>query len=134
MKIPKILKYLEKKRFYFHHSSRFRFISGWEWIYTNQNDPPYFIQLDGETSGGKIQALKDYKLWFLNDDLTCNNKTVNNALKMVLKGQVWNSYVFSYFLDIQFLYFHTDLLLKSSNTHWKNTVIKFSKKGNQNKY
>ncbi|VDN59339.1 unnamed protein product [Dracunculus medinensis] len=66
----------------------YKFISGWEWIYTNQNDPPYFIQLDGETSGGKIQALKDYKLWFLNDDLTCNNKTVNNALKMVLKGQV----------------------------------------------
>lgn len=57
------------------------------------------IQLDGETSGKKIQAIKDYKLWFLNDDLSCKPNTVYDAIKMVAQGKVCNFFLLFLIFD-----------------------------------
>lgn len=32
----------------------FRIVSGWEWIYSEQTNPPSLIQMDGETEGNKV--------------------------------------------------------------------------------
>uniref|UniRef100_A0A914C1G0 Nucleotide-diphospho-sugar transferase domain-containing protein n=1 Tax=Acrobeloides nanus TaxID=290746 RepID=A0A914C1G0_9BILA len=37
---------------------RHRFISGWEWIYSQQVRPPMLIQMDGEVNGNKISTMK----------------------------------------------------------------------------
>lgn len=34
--------------------SNFRVVSGWEWIYGSQKNPPMAIQMDGETGGNKV--------------------------------------------------------------------------------
>uniref|UniRef100_A0AC35G539 Nucleotide-diphospho-sugar transferase domain-containing protein n=1 Tax=Panagrolaimus sp. PS1159 TaxID=55785 RepID=A0AC35G539_9BILA len=63
-------------------------ISGWEWIYGSQSKPPQLIQMDGETSGGKVEMLKQYHLWFLDDNNQCIPTTVSYAKNLAAKNQV----------------------------------------------
>lgn len=36
------------------YSYQCRVVSGWEWIYGTQKNPPIAIQMDGETGGNKV--------------------------------------------------------------------------------
>uniref|UniRef100_A0A0N5BHL2 Nucleotid_trans domain-containing protein n=1 Tax=Strongyloides papillosus TaxID=174720 RepID=A0A0N5BHL2_STREA len=65
-----------------------KYISGWEWVYGNQTNPPALLQMDGETEGGKILTMKRYKMWFLNNDKSCNKNYVNNLQRMLRIGGV----------------------------------------------
>uniref|UniRef100_A0A0K0DS12 Nucleotid_trans domain-containing protein n=1 Tax=Strongyloides stercoralis TaxID=6248 RepID=A0A0K0DS12_STRER len=65
-----------------------RYISGWEWVYGNQTNPPALLQMDGETEGGKILTMKRYNMWFLNNDKSCNKNKVKNLQKMLKNGNV----------------------------------------------
>ncbi|TMS39815.1 hypothetical protein L596_006288 [Steinernema carpocapsae] len=66
----------------------YRMISGWEWIYGDQSMAPSLIQMDGESGGGKIETLKRYNMWFLDDDGVCDNKAVQRATRQMEAGIV----------------------------------------------
>uniref|UniRef100_A0A7E4W5B9 Nucleotid_trans domain-containing protein n=1 Tax=Panagrellus redivivus TaxID=6233 RepID=A0A7E4W5B9_PANRE len=63
-------------------------VSGWEWIYGPQRNAPDLMQMDGETSGGKVRMLKQYKLWFLDDDHQCIPGAVAAAKYLADNGMV----------------------------------------------
>lgn len=47
----------------------FRLGHSWEWMYTDQRDPPYLMQLDCETDGGsKLQQLARFGFYFTKID------------------------------------------------------------------
>ncbi|CAD5209737.1 unnamed protein product [Bursaphelenchus okinawaensis] len=62
----------------------------WEWMYTDQKDPPYILQLDCETDGGsKLQQLARFGFYFTKPDgRTCNPEAVRKAKERMDKGQV----------------------------------------------
>ncbi|KAK0399206.1 hypothetical protein QR680_002939 [Steinernema hermaphroditum] len=65
-----------------------RVISGWEWIYGDQSMAPSLIQMDGESGSGKIETLKRYNMWFLNEDGLCDRESVKRARKQMEAGIV----------------------------------------------
>uniref|UniRef100_A0A915M6P8 Nucleotide-diphospho-sugar transferase domain-containing protein n=1 Tax=Meloidogyne javanica TaxID=6303 RepID=A0A915M6P8_MELJA len=50
--------------------------NSWEWMYTEQKNPPYIMQLDCETDGRK------------SDGRTCNKKAVHKAQQAMERGEV----------------------------------------------
>ncbi|KAI6186168.1 Nucleotid-trans domain-containing protein [Aphelenchoides besseyi] len=62
----------------------------WEWMYTDQKDPPYILQLDCETDGGsKLQQLARFGFYFTHEDgRTCNPEAVKLARKRMDEGKV----------------------------------------------
>lgn len=47
----------------------FRIANSWEWMYTDQKNPPYILQLDCETDGGsKLMQLAKFGFYFMNND------------------------------------------------------------------
>ncbi|VDM39370.1 unnamed protein product [Toxocara canis] len=63
-------------------------ISGWEWVYGNQEDTPLLVQMDGETRGGKVETLRKYNMWFLNDDWSCNRSAVSTTNRLMLSAKI----------------------------------------------
>ena len=54
-----------------------RIAHSWEWMYTDQKDPPYIIQLDCETDGGsKLMQLGKFGFHFTNRDGSCDEEKV----------------------------------------------------------
>uniref|UniRef100_A0A914XB39 Nucleotide-diphospho-sugar transferase domain-containing protein n=1 Tax=Plectus sambesii TaxID=2011161 RepID=A0A914XB39_9BILA len=66
----------------------YRYVSGWEWIYGEQSDPPYCIQMDGETEGGKAETMAKYNMWFLHDNASCNSTAVEQARVLMDRGHI----------------------------------------------
>uniref|UniRef100_A0A914ZRZ6 Nucleotide-diphospho-sugar transferase domain-containing protein n=1 Tax=Parascaris univalens TaxID=6257 RepID=A0A914ZRZ6_PARUN len=63
----------------------------WEWMYTDQKNPPYIMQLDCETDGGsKLMQLARFGFYFVNssDRRTCNQTAVDVARSRMESGQV----------------------------------------------
>ncbi|KAH7727448.1 Protein Y57G11C.31 [Aphelenchoides avenae] len=62
----------------------------WEWMYTEQRDPPYVIQLDCETDGGsKLQQLAKFGFYFTQPDgRTCNPDAVRKAQETMQAGRI----------------------------------------------
>ncbi|KAF7638550.1 hypothetical protein Mgra_00001927, partial [Meloidogyne graminicola] len=64
--------------------------NSWEWMYTNQKNPPYIMQLDCETDGrSKLQQLARFGFYFTESDgRTCNKSAVHKAQKAMENGNV----------------------------------------------
>ncbi|KHN71226.1 hypothetical protein Tcan_08113 [Toxocara canis] len=63
----------------------------WEWMYTEQKNPPYIMQLDCETDGGsKLMQLARFGFYFVNsnDRRTCNQTAVDVARARMEAGQI----------------------------------------------
>lgn len=60
----------------------------WQWIYSDQKNPPYIIQLDCETNyGTKLETLASYGFNFtLADGKTCNPAAVEETRRRTLTG------------------------------------------------
>ncbi|PAV88959.1 hypothetical protein WR25_22768 isoform B [Diploscapter pachys] len=66
----------------------YRIVSGWEWIYSEQTNPPSLIQMDGETEGNKTSVLRQYGFWFINEKGKCDREAVDRAIQSVKNSQV----------------------------------------------
>ncbi|EJW75223.1 hypothetical protein WUBG_13870 [Wuchereria bancrofti] len=65
--------------------------NSWEWMYTNQKNPPYILQLDCETDGGsKLMQLAKFGFYFMNSDnhRICNQTAVDVARKRMEDGKI----------------------------------------------
>ncbi|OZC11763.1 hypothetical protein X798_00943 [Onchocerca flexuosa] len=65
--------------------------NSWEWMYTDQKNPPYLLQLDCETDGGsKLMQLAKFGFYFMNSDnhRVCNQTAVNIAQKRMENGEI----------------------------------------------
>ncbi|KAL3098184.1 hypothetical protein niasHS_002020 [Heterodera schachtii] len=64
--------------------------NSWEWMYTEQRNPPYVIQLDCETDGrSKLQQLAKFGFYFTKEDgRTCDPEAVRRTQQIMGKGQV----------------------------------------------
>nr|CAD2139246.1 unnamed protein product [Meloidogyne enterolobii] len=64
--------------------------NSWEWMYTEQKNPPYIMQLDCETDGrSKLQQLARFGFYFTESDgRTCNKKAVHKAQQAMERGEV----------------------------------------------
>uniref|UniRef100_A0A914WST6 Nucleotide-diphospho-sugar transferase domain-containing protein n=2 Tax=Plectus sambesii TaxID=2011161 RepID=A0A914WST6_9BILA len=78
-----------------HNRSKCEFMSqriaqSWEWIYTEQKNPPYIMQLDCEVrTGSKLSHLARYGFSFtLSDGKTCNQSGVEMARHRMNTGAV----------------------------------------------
>ncbi|CAP37710.2 Protein CBG20756 [Caenorhabditis briggsae] len=61
----------------------------WEWMFSDQSNPPYLLQLDCETNGGtKLMQLGRYGFHFVNPDGTCNNQKITSAKSRMENGTV----------------------------------------------
>ncbi|VDD90935.1 unnamed protein product [Enterobius vermicularis] len=63
----------------------------WEWMFTDQRDPPYIIQLDCETNGkSKLMELAKYGFYFMNDDdnRLCNQTAVEIIRQRMTEGKI----------------------------------------------
>ncbi|CAO4366163.1 unnamed protein product [Caenorhabditis nigoni] len=61
----------------------------WEWMFSDQSNPPYLLQLDCETNGGtKLMQLGRYGFHFVNPDGTCNNQKIASAKSRMENGTV----------------------------------------------
>ncbi|EGT48213.1 hypothetical protein CAEBREN_07852 [Caenorhabditis brenneri] len=61
----------------------------WEWMFSDQSNPPYLLQLDCETNGGtKLMQLGRYGFHFVNPDGTCNNEKIFSAKSRMENGTV----------------------------------------------
>uniref|UniRef100_A0A915DHR3 Nucleotide-diphospho-sugar transferase domain-containing protein n=1 Tax=Ditylenchus dipsaci TaxID=166011 RepID=A0A915DHR3_9BILA len=62
----------------------------WEWMYTEQKDPPHIMQLDCETDGGsKLQQLARFGFYFTKPDgRTCDRDAVLKAQQAMETGRV----------------------------------------------
>ncbi|VDM69084.1 unnamed protein product, partial [Strongylus vulgaris] len=50
----------------------------WEWMYSEQKNPPYIMQLDCETDGGsKLMQLGKFGFQFIDSNGTCDHEKVN---------------------------------------------------------
>lgn len=64
-------------------------VYSWEWMFTEQKDPPYLMQLDCETDGGsKLMQLGRYGFHFVNHDGSCNEQKVALAKAKMENGTV----------------------------------------------
>uniref|UniRef100_A0AC34RGR7 Nucleotide-diphospho-sugar transferase domain-containing protein n=3 Tax=Panagrolaimus sp. JU765 TaxID=591449 RepID=A0AC34RGR7_9BILA len=62
----------------------------WEWMYTDQKDPPSVMQLDCETDGrSKLQELAKFGFYFTKEDgRTCNPEAVKKAAQKMIEGRI----------------------------------------------
>lgn len=63
----------------------------WEWMFTDQRNPPYIIQLDCETNGGsKLMELAKYGFYFMNNDNSrvCNASAVKVIRRKMREGRI----------------------------------------------
>uniref|UniRef100_A0A1I7UUH8 Nucleotid_trans domain-containing protein n=1 Tax=Caenorhabditis tropicalis TaxID=1561998 RepID=A0A1I7UUH8_9PELO len=61
----------------------------WEWMFSDQKNPPYLLQLDCETNGGtKLMQLGRYGFHFVNSDGSCNNEKISSAKSRMENGSV----------------------------------------------
>ncbi|MFH4976019.1 hypothetical protein AB6A40_002728 [Gnathostoma spinigerum] len=63
----------------------------WEWLYTDQSNPPYVMQLDCETDGGsKLQQLAKFGFYFMRSDnhRLCNQTAVDVIRHRMETGRV----------------------------------------------
>ncbi|VDN05468.1 unnamed protein product [Thelazia callipaeda] len=63
----------------------------WEWMYTDQKNPPYIMQLDCETDGGsKLMQLAKFGFYFMNSDnhKICNQTAVDLVRKRMEDGKI----------------------------------------------
>uniref|UniRef100_A0A914CBN5 Nucleotide-diphospho-sugar transferase domain-containing protein n=1 Tax=Acrobeloides nanus TaxID=290746 RepID=A0A914CBN5_9BILA len=62
----------------------------WEWMYTEQRDPPHIMQLDCETDGGsKLQELAKFGFYFTKPNgRTCDLDAVRSAQLRMEQGKV----------------------------------------------
>lgn len=68
-----------------------RIAHSWEWMFTDQKNPPYIIQLDCETNGGsKLMELAKYGFYFMNSDnhRICNRSAVDVARQRMNDGKI----------------------------------------------
>ncbi|CAD6185197.1 unnamed protein product [Caenorhabditis auriculariae] len=71
----------------------FSLITNWQWLDSQGEVPPKFIQFDGETKlGGKLEKMRRLGFLFLNEDRrTCNQSAVEAAPKVLhSKISKWN--------------------------------------------
>uniref|UniRef100_A0A914WM76 Nucleotide-diphospho-sugar transferase domain-containing protein n=1 Tax=Plectus sambesii TaxID=2011161 RepID=A0A914WM76_9BILA len=93
----------------------FTIAHNWQWIYSDQSNPPYIIQLDCEMNyGTKLQTLASYGFNFtLADARTCNpiavqttrERMVNGTMDARLTQQSWGR------LQFKAYYIISDLLI-----------------------
>ncbi|MCP9261377.1 Nucleotide-diphospho-sugar transferase domain containing protein [Dirofilaria immitis] len=65
--------------------------NSWEWMYTDQSNPPYLLQLDCETDGGsKLMQLAKFGFYFMNSNnhRVCNQTAVNLIRKRMENGEI----------------------------------------------
>uniref|UniRef100_A0A915Q6P2 Nucleotide-diphospho-sugar transferase domain-containing protein n=1 Tax=Setaria digitata TaxID=48799 RepID=A0A915Q6P2_9BILA len=65
--------------------------NSWEWMYTDQKNPPHILQLDCETDGGsKLMQLAKFGFYFMNSDnhRVCNQTAVDLARKRMEDGTI----------------------------------------------
>uniref|UniRef100_A0A8R1E165 Nucleotid_trans domain-containing protein n=1 Tax=Caenorhabditis japonica TaxID=281687 RepID=A0A8R1E165_CAEJA len=63
-------------------------VTGWEWIYGDQKNPPVMIQMDGETGGDKEKVLEKYDFWFLDRLDRCKADKVAKGVEQLASGSV----------------------------------------------
>lgn len=65
--------------------------NSWEWLHTDQKNPPYIMQLDCETDGGsKLMQLAKYGFYFMDNDnnRVCNQSAVDLVRQRMEEGDI----------------------------------------------
>uniref|UniRef100_A0A914WQ83 Nucleotide-diphospho-sugar transferase domain-containing protein n=1 Tax=Plectus sambesii TaxID=2011161 RepID=A0A914WQ83_9BILA len=88
----------------------FNVAHNWQWIYSEQKNPPYIIQLDCETNyGTKLDTLASYGFNFtMADRITCNPAAVKETRRRAITGsldarvtkQSWGRFTFKVYYII----------------------------------
>ncbi|EYC16843.1 hypothetical protein Y032_0032g2527 [Ancylostoma ceylanicum] len=61
----------------------------WEWMYSEQKNPPYIMQLDCETDGGsKLMQLGKFGFHFVDNNGTCDHEKVRQARERMEAGKI----------------------------------------------
>ncbi|ETN71920.1 hypothetical protein NECAME_19109, partial [Necator americanus] len=61
----------------------------WEWMYSEQKNPPYIMQLDCETDGGsKLMQLGKFGFQFVDRNGTCDHEKVRLARERMEAGKI----------------------------------------------